>query len=48
MGKEKGTVAGSRQLCLFLMGDGWFYTIVAMISSRLAGSKSMTGISGMV
>lgn len=48
MGKEKGTVAGSPTAVPFLMGYRGSYTIKPMISSRLSGSKSITGISGMV
>lgn len=48
MGKKKGTVAGSPTAVPFLMGYQESYTIEPMISSRLSGSKSITGISGMV
>ena len=48
MGKEKGTVVGSLTTVPFLMGCRGSYTSEPMISSRLSGSKSITGISGMV
>lgn len=48
MGKKKGTVVGSPTAVPFLMGYRGSYTIEPMISSRLSGSKSITGISGMV
>ena len=48
MGKEKGTVVGSLTTVPFLMGYRGSYTNEPMISSRLSGSKSITGISGMV
>ena len=48
MGKEKGTVVESLTTVPFLMGYRGSYTSEPMISSRLSGSKSITGISGMV
>lgn len=48
MGKKKGTVVGRPTAVPFLMGYQESYTIEPMISSRLSGSKSITGISGMV